>query len=222
MKNKIIIQIPNRMLYTQTSYSKIFLVTLFIATGTTFFSCQNKEAKKQEIENIQVAIDSAKKEQIAVDKTPLDKNSKIQTADSPTQPSKTDQAQLEKKATNDVPKSEKTENKKNNVPKKDINSNPVTASETNAEFAGGIDQFLTFFQKEFKKPEESGFYKLKINLSFAVEKNGSVSYLQSEPAINKNVEQEIIRVLNACPKWQPGESNGKKVKRQYSLPITLE
>ncbi|KAF2507943.1 hypothetical protein EYY60_18520 [Flavobacterium zhairuonense] len=209
------------MLHKQTSNYKIQLLTLFIA-GTTLFSCQNKETKKQEIEKAQIAIDTSKKESIAVDKIPSDENEKKQTVNTRPQPSKADQVQLKKESDKNIAKTEKTESKKNNVPKKENNSVQETASETNAEFAGGFDQFYTFFQKEFKKPEESGFYKLKINLSFAVEKNGSVSYLQSEPAINKNVEQEIIRVLNACPKWQPGESNGKKVKRQYSLPIVLQ
>ena len=34
--------------------------------------------------------------------------------------------------------------------------------------------------------------------------------------------KEAIRVLSKCPKWLPGEQNGKKVRVLYSLPITIQ
>ncbi|WP_431243924.1 hypothetical protein ACQ9BO_05500 [Flavobacterium sp. P21] len=83
------------MSHKQTSNYKIQLLTLFIA-GTTLFSCQNKEDKKQEIEKAQIAIDTSKKEPIAVEKIPSDKNEKTQTVNTSPQPSKADQVQLEK------------------------------------------------------------------------------------------------------------------------------
>ncbi|QOG02671.1 hypothetical protein [Flavobacterium sp. MDT1-60] len=77
-------------------------------------------------------------------------------------------------------------------------------------------------ERNLKKPENINNKNLKINLSFAVEKNGSVSYLQSEPAIEQPLEKEIIRVLSLCPKWQPGNQTEKKLREQYSLPIVLQ
>src|SRR3954469_23904951 len=40
--DEIIIHIPSRIFYTQTNYYKMFLLALFIAMGTTLFSCTDK------------------------------------------------------------------------------------------------------------------------------------------------------------------------------------
>ncbi|WP_431243925.1 hypothetical protein ACQ9BO_05510 [Flavobacterium sp. P21] len=50
----IIVQIPSRILYTQTQYHKVFLLALFIAMGTTLFSCQDKDGNKKKIENVEI------------------------------------------------------------------------------------------------------------------------------------------------------------------------
>ncbi|KUJ63385.1 hypothetical protein AR687_04360 [Flavobacteriaceae bacterium CRH] len=207
----VTIQIPNRILYAQTNYYKMFLLALFVTMGTTLFSCQDKNGSKQKIDKIEVTNDHKLNENIVKGKTlRTDKN----VPPPPPPPQKVDQVKFVK------PKSVKDEETKSTT--KTIEEpvyNGGTAIETNAEFPGGIEQFYSFFEKEYKNPEN---INLKINLSFAVEKNGSVSYLQCVPAVDNAIEQEIIRVLSACPKWQPGEINGKKIKRQYSLPITIK
>ncbi|BDU24628.1 hypothetical protein [Flavobacterium sp. GSB-24] len=218
--DSITIQIPNRVLHSQTRYHKMFLLALFIAMGTTLFSCQNKDGKKQKIQNVEVVKDTiTSSKEIVVGKS-LKSNHLIPP---PPQP-KANQVKFVKPKENDNLKSEKINDKKNNDAKAVIKATPTgeVASETNAEFPGGIEQFYNYFGKEFKKPENINIKNLKLNLSFAVEKNGSVSYLQCTPTIDNAIEQEIQRVLSACPKWQAGESNGKKVKRQYSLPIVLQ
>ena len=196
---------------------KIFLLTLFVATGTTLFSCQDKNERAKKIDNVTIVADTSKTES-AIDKASISKNNSDQVVSSPP---KVDKVKFVKPKGDDNLKSEKTNNSSTKAAIKATASGEVI-SETNAEFPGGIEQFYNYFGKEFKKPENINTKNLKLNLSFAVEKNGSVSYLQCVPAIDNAIEQEIIRVLSACPKWQPGESNGKKVKRQYSLPIVLQ
>ena len=117
---------------------------------------------------------------------------------------------------------EKADNQKTNVSKETAAVPKTASSQINAEFPGGIDQFHTFFMKEYKKPENVNYWKLNFTLAFAIEKNGSVSFIECSPAVEEPLEKEIIRVLNLCPKWQPGESNGKKVRMQYSVPILLK
>ena len=50
----ITIQIPSRVLYTQTKYHKMFLLALFVTMGTTLFSCQDKNEKKQKIDKVEI------------------------------------------------------------------------------------------------------------------------------------------------------------------------
>lgn len=215
--DSITVQIPSRVLYAQTNYYKMFLLALFVAMGTTLFSCQNKEGQKQKIDKVEVVTE------IDQDENAIGK-AKINNKDSvPPPPPKADQVKFIKPKPIICGETIKDKTTSSNQGVED-ESKFITGAvmETNAEFPGGIEQFYNFFAKEFKKPEDSNVGKLKIILAFAVEKNGSVSYLQSQPAIDEPLEKELKRVLSLCPKWEPGESNGKKIKMQYSLPIVLQ
>ncbi|MTH14944.1 hypothetical protein GKZ88_05075 [Flavobacterium sp. LC2016-01] len=221
-------QIPNRILYSQTHYSKMFLLALFIAMGTTLFSCQNKDGKKQKIDKVEVVTDTVAKERIVVGETPLDpKDTAKANVPPPPPPPKVDQVKFVNSPINTKKTSTQKSVKINCEKAKGEEEDDVAfvtgaVMQTNAEFPGGIEQFYNFFAKEFKQPENISDSNLKIRIAFAVEKNGSMSFLQADPAIDKSIENEIIRVLKSCPKWQPGESNGKKIRIQYSLPITLQ
>jgi len=227
----------------QIHYPKIFLLTLFFTIGITLFSCTNKEANKKQNDKI-VVIDSEnnqnnKPKQISESSPSTKKNQsehsektiEINIEEVVTKKTTSDENNsahfVSTSAKTDMVKSIKSENvsntekgKKNSTTKKEVASKGEVPLNKNAELPGGIDQFYTFFEKEYKRPENTT--KLKITISFAVEKNGSVTYLASEPAVDKIVETEIIRVLTLSPKWQPGEANGKKIKMQYSLPILLK
>lgn len=198
----------------RTKYYKLFLLALS-AVGTTFFGCQNKEDKKQNIKNIEVVTKSVALDTATISKEKIDQTSR----DLPKA------AKTELKQTTPITSKKVTENKtskSDKVNKDDSASTLKPLSNTNAEFPGGIDQFHTFFMKEYKKPKGVSYWKLNFTLAFAVEKNGTVSLLECSPAIEEPLQKEIIRVLSVCPKWQPGESNGKKVKMQYSVPILLK
>jgi hypothetical protein len=212
----VTIQIPSKILYKQTHYHKMFLLALFIAMGTTLFSCQDKNGSKQKIDKVEV-VKKVQTQHITIGKALKGEN------EIPPPP-KVDQVKFVKPKENNSLKSEKTDSKNNSSTKVAIHATPVgeVVSETNAEFPGGIDNFYTFFGKEYKKPENSETANFKIRISFTVEKNGSITYLQSEPAIDEPIEKEIIRVFSLCPKWQSGATNGKKVRRLYSLPIVLQ
>lgn len=212
--DSVTIQIPNNVLYSQTNYYKMFLLALFIAMGTTLFSCADKEGKKQKIDKIEVVKDKKQNaEQVPPPPAPPLKQDKQDNHEKPVQ-----------KTTGEVILENKTNS--TNKTKKETIEEPVynggVAIETNADFPGGIEQFYNFFEKEFKKPDGSDITKLKIKLSFTIERNGSVTYLQSDPEVDETIKNEIIRVLKLCPKWEPGTSNGKKITMHYSLPIVLE
>ncbi|MCM0664932.1 hypothetical protein [Flavobacterium tyrosinilyticum] len=200
---------------------KSFLPTLYVVMAVVFFGCQNKEAKQQEIKNIEVIEDTLTAKPEALDATAIS-TKKLDQA--PSDVSKIEQLKI--KQTTTIASREVDDNKssKSDKAKKDDASSSTLKplSNTNAEFPGGIDQFHTFFMKEYKKPENVNYWKLNFTLAFAIEKNGSVSFLECSPPVEEPLEKEIIRVLILCPKWQPGESNGKKVRMQYSVPILLK
>nr|WP_294925201.1 hypothetical protein [uncultured Flavobacterium sp.] len=216
----ITIEIPNHILYKQKSYHKMFLLSLFVTMGTTLFSCADKNGNKTKIDKVEVVADTSKAMPIVVGEAPMVKNSSDHVASPP--PPKIDHVKFVKPVT--ISCGEAINDKKQSSKQVKEDDSPFVGAvmQKNAEFPGGIDPFYTYFGNEFKTPENTYTKNLKIRISFAVEKNGSLSYIQSEPAIDKAIETEIIRVLSLSPKWQPGESNGKKIKMQYSLPIVLQ
>lgn len=86
---------------------------------------------------------------------------------------------------------------------------------------GGIQKFYEFIGKNFRTPDEEGVAG-KIYVTFVVEKDGSLTDIKVVRDIGYGTGKEAMRVLKSCPKWNPGEANGKKVRVQYSLPITIQ
>jgi hypothetical protein len=89
------------------------------------------------------------------------------------------------------------------------------------EFQGGMDEFYKYFAKNYKTPNVAGL-KGKVYMSFVVEKDGSLTDIKVLRDIGYGTGKEAIRVLELCPKWLPGEQDGKKVRCTYSLPISIE
>jgi periplasmic protein TonB len=92
--------------------------------------------------------------------------------------------------------------------------------EQKPEFPGGMDKFYGFVSKTFTAPEDapSG----KVIVSFVVEKDGSLTDIKVLRDVGFGSGAEAIRTLKKCPKWVPGEQNGKKVRVLYSLPIAIQ
>lgn len=93
--------------------------------------------------------------------------------------------------------------------------------ELKPDFPGGMDKFYKFIGKNYQVPEEEGL-KGKVFVSFVVEKDGSLTDIKVIRDIGYGTGKEAMRVLKSCPKWNPGEQNGKKVRVLYSLPISIQ
>lgn len=93
--------------------------------------------------------------------------------------------------------------------------------EVKPDFPGGIEKFYGFVGKNYQVPEEEGL-KGKVFVSFVVEKDGSLTDIKVIRDIGYGTGKEAIRVLKSCPRWNPGEQNGKKVRVLYSLPINIQ
>jgi hypothetical protein len=98
------------------------------------------------------------------------------------------------------------------------------------EFIGGKEKLYEFINQNYRVPKECP--TSKIYVSFIIEKDGSLTNIKIERWIQPNKEkvdekinqllsEEAIRVFKECPKWEPGEQNGKKVRVYNMLPITI-
>lgn len=220
----ITIQIPNQILFIQMNNQKMFLLALFITMGTTLFSCQNKNGNKQKIDKIEVIDDSLSMKKTYVGKIIHNPNDTLRIPPPP--PPKINQIKFVKPHIQSNFNKQTTtsceEITKQNTVAEDVIYNGGIGFETAPEYDGGIEQFYTYFAKEFVTPENIETKKTKIIISFIVEKDGSLTYVKPTVNISKNLEEEIIRVLQLSSKWHPGQQNGKKIRTKYSLPLLIQ
>jgi periplasmic protein TonB len=88
-------------------------------------------------------------------------------------------------------------------------------------FQGGIEKFYKYVANNYVTPDDLDTNG-KVFVSFVVEKDGSLTDIKVLRDIGFGTGAEAIRVLKRSPKWTPGEQNGKKVRVQYSLPISIQ
>ena len=91
------------------------------------------------------------------------------------------------------------------------------------EFPGGIKVFLNYVGTNFRTPELELEQTVKVNVSFIVEIDGSMSNIEVENDPGFGLGKEAIRVLKSIKvKWQAGQKDGQKVRTYYNLPIAVE
>lgn len=102
------------------------------------------------------------------------------------------------------------------------------AAETDPEFPGGYDKLSKYIGKELKWDEVDKWTAKKnfsennrIVVRFVVEKDGSLSHVhvESASAYCPPCNKEAIRVIQAMPKWKPGQKNGRPVRTWVRIPI---
>tara|TARA_B110000091_G_scaffold206208_1_gene242732 strand:+ start:1674 stop:3251 length:1578 start_codon:yes stop_codon:yes gene_type:complete len=62
--------------------------------------------------------------------------------------------------------------------------------------------------------------KAKIFIAFKIDKEGNVIEIKSR-APHKDIEKEVLKVMNLLPKMIPGEHNGEAATVNYSIPFTI-
>jgi beta-lactamase regulating signal transducer with metallopeptidase domain len=94
----------------------------------------------------------------------------------------------------------------------------------NPEYPGGITEFYKLVGMNFQISPEADKNKVegKILIKFMVEKDGSLSEFKVEKDLGYGMAEEAIRVIKLSPKWIPGSENGKAVRVEYSMPITIQ
>lgn len=94
------------------------------------------------------------------------------------------------------------------------------------EFPGGIKALQTFVTDNINKeklPAGTGGKDLKVFATFVVEKDGTITAIRILRDPGYGIGKETERVLKLVKtKWSPGIQNGKAVRAQYNLPVTIK
>jgi hypothetical protein len=211
------IQIPNRVLYSQTHYHKMFLLALLITMGTTLFSCSDKNGNKQKIDKVEIVEDSSGMNNITVGvRLPPKQNSKNTLLSPPPLP-KINQVKFVKPKTISC-----DETTKHDTIVEDVIYNGGIGFEIAPEYEGGTGKFYSFFRKEFRLPTEGIEKTGEIQVSFVIGRDGSLENIKPIKDFGYRIMEEAIRVLKSSKKWKPGEQNGKKTITRNLLSLQIQ
>ena len=89
------------------------------------------------------------------------------------------------------------------------------------EFPGGMYEAMTFLAKNIKYPAAAQEAKIegRVIVQFVVQKDGSISGVQTVQGVSPELDAEAIRVVSLMPKWNPGKQRGQAVSVKYTMPI---
>lgn len=203
----ITIQIPSQVLYSQIYYHKMFLLALFIAMGTTLFSCQDKNGNKNKIDKIEI-VDNTENYQDENDVHPSCYGHKIESKKRKTKEQFT--GRITQGAV--VPSSyiEEGAFKYNII----YNSNDLDMA---AVPKNGIKKFNSNFSKNLITAKQG-----EISLLFVIEGDGSLSNFNILENTTSASEKDIIGILEKTPKWIPGKRKNRIVRSTYTLQVPFK
>jgi protein TonB len=90
------------------------------------------------------------------------------------------------------------------------------------EFPGGDAAMALFIQKNYKLPRLTDLTDQgTIYVRFVVSANGEIADISIARGINKELDNEAIRVVQAMPHWTPGKYRGRNVGVRMVIPIKI-
>lgn len=91
------------------------------------------------------------------------------------------------------------------------------------EFPGGMEALMKYLNKNIKYPSRAQDNNIqgRVMVSFVVNRDGSIVDPEILKAVDKDLDNEALRVIKAMPKWTPGKQRGKPVRVKYTVPVTF-
>lgn len=93
-----------------------------------------------------------------------------------------------------------------------------------AYFPGGQTALATWLSENLKFPQECIDKKVEgeVIVSFIVERDGSITGIRIEQAVDTKLDAEAKRVVGVMPNWVAAEMNGAKTRSRLMLPINFK
>lgn len=93
-----------------------------------------------------------------------------------------------------------------------------------AYFPGGQPALATWLSDNLKYPQECIDKKIEgeVIVSFIVERDGTITGIRLEQAVDPKLDAEAKRVVGVMPNWVAAEMNGAKARSRMMLPINFK
>ena len=92
------------------------------------------------------------------------------------------------------------------------------------QFPGGETALLKYLQENIKYPPKAlkDSIQGRVVVQFVVDKAGKVGEVKVVRSVNKDLDDEAVRLIKTLPKFYPGRQNGQAVAVWYTLPVTFK
>lgn len=92
------------------------------------------------------------------------------------------------------------------------------------EFKGGSEALYKYILTNFEYPEEAAKRSATgtIEVEFTVEKSGDVTKVGILKGLDEAIDEEMLRLLKAMPRWIPATRNGQPVRYKVAMPLTVK
>lgn len=91
-------------------------------------------------------------------------------------------------------------------------------------FEGGDEALMKWLGDNINYPQEAQDKKIegRVEVRFFVNEEGKIEDATVVRSVNKLLDEEAMRVVNAMPAWKPGTVDGQPVKVWFTLPVTFQ
>ena len=112
--------------------------------------------------------------------------------------------------------------KKNDT--KDDKSVIYWSAEQMPQFHGGEAALTKYIKTHIQYPAEALKNRIegRVVVQFVVDKKGKIGDVKVVQSVDKELDEEAVRVCKSLPKFAPGRRNGKAVSVWYTLPVTFK
>ncbi len=109
------------------------------------------------------------------------------------------------------------------APKPEVATKIFEVVEEMPSFPGGNGALISYLASNIKYPvvaQENGVQG-RVNVSFVVERDGSISDVRVARSVDPSLDREAQRVVKSMPRWKPGKQNGSAVRVKYTVPVVF-
>ena len=91
-------------------------------------------------------------------------------------------------------------------------------------YPGGMSQFVKWLTHNLKYPENARKNRLQgvVLASFVIDEKGNINDLKIARPLQKDCDDEVLRVLKKMDKWTPGKRNGEPCRTLFCIPIEFK
>ena len=122
---------------------------------------------------------------------------------------------------NDQPVSLLSTNEGDTIMEREFTGKVYDVVDEHPHFPGGNGALLDWLSKNIHYTSGCASIQGRVVVSFFVEPDGSLSDIELVRKVAPELDEEVLRVVKAMPKWIPASQNNKPIRAKFTMPITF-